>query len=665
MVGMKPNRNCWTTCFIAGLSLVLLLAATSAYAADTDYKINRELMAALTDDADAVAPFFVVFSERADTKPARRITDRIARAQYVANALQAVANRSQAGARAYLSGRRVDFKPFWIENRIYIKQGTLELAREMARRPEVAAVIPERIHPVPQPKVESGTQALEWNISQINADEVWSSFGDRGEGIIVANIDTGVQFNHPALYRQYLGWNGSTYNHTGKWYDPSNTCGAAGTPPCDNNGHGTHTMGTMVGETSDLVNQIGVAPGAKWIACKGCESNSCSDASLTACAQWVLAPTGGVPPHIVNNSWGGGSGDTWYQSYVQSWRSAGIFPAFSIGNSGPTCNTAGSPGDYPESFASGGTAAGDAVYNSSSRGPSALGGIKPDVAAPGQSVRSSVPTDSYSVFSGTSMASPHTAATVALIWSEVGTLTGNIAETENIIASTTQKLYINQTCGGVDGNTVSPNNTFGAGRIDALAAVTEAVGGPVNQPPVVTITSPANGSSFNCGSAVDFAGTATDTEDGTITASLLWAEGSTQFGTGGTAQKTFSCSELGNHTITAQVTDSGGLPDTDTITISITDPDVIIAPSNLSALVNAQNVTLNWTDNSSNETGFRIERKERTGIRSWAWVSKGTVAAGVTTFTHNAGRGIWSYRVIAYNATKESAPSNVVSVRVR
>ena len=210
-------------------------------------------------------------------------------------------------------------------------------------------------------------------------------YNNRGAGMVVANIDTGVQFNHPALVNQYRGnLGGGSFDHTNNWYDPANICGGA---PCDNVGHGSHTMGTMVGDDG-AGNQVGVAPGAKWIACKGCESGSCSGGSLISCAQWILAPGGNssLRPNVVNNSWGGGSGSNWYQSYVQSWVAAGIFPAFSAGNSGSACSTANDPGDYPESFASGATDSGDNIASFSSRGPSLFGGVKPNVSAPGVNI---------------------------------------------------------------------------------------------------------------------------------------------------------------------------------------------------------------------------------------------------------------------------------------
>ena len=113
---------------------------------------------------------------------------------------------------------------------------------------------------------------IEWGVNKINAPNVWSSYNVRGEGIVVANIDSGVQFDHPALARQYRGRlaNG-TFDHNYNWFDPSRICGNPSVAPCDNDGHGTHTMGTMVGDDG-AGNQIGVAPAARWIAAKGCES---------------------------------------------------------------------------------------------------------------------------------------------------------------------------------------------------------------------------------------------------------------------------------------------------------------------------------------------------------------------------------------------------------
>lgn len=534
----------------AGTRVALLLAAGAAVlpgAGNADYKIERSLLTRLTDDADARATFFVIFGERAPVKQAHAIREPAARARFVAGALATAANRSQAAVRGLLRARGLRFTPFWIDNSVYVPDGTLELARSLAERPEVMAIVAEVVYSIPPHQVTAAAaaQGAAWNISRIRADQAWPA--TRGAGVVVANIDTGVQYNHPALVKQYRGNLGGSFAHTGNWKDATGVCGTA---PCDDHGHGTHTMGTMVGDDGGA-NQIGVAPMANWIACKGCVDASCYSAHLKACAQWIVSPDGAAPPDIVNHSWGGGSGDIWYQSYVRNWRAAGIFPAFSAGNTGPGCETATSPGDYPESFASGATDAGDVIAWFSSRGPSSLDNqIKPNVAAPGAEVRSSWPANTYATVSGTSMASPHTAGTVALLWAAQPGYRGNIGGTEQRIKDSAVRLATStETCGGLWPN-ASPNNTYGWGRIDALAAI--GATGPVNQSPVVTITAPLNGAIVNCGVAVSFTATASD-PDGT-TPFTQWTDNGARFGSGLSASKTYACAESGTHSIVATAT---------------------------------------------------------------------------------------------------------------
>jgi subtilisin family serine protease len=656
---------------LASFLLILLFNAMSLFAAadapDTDYKIDSSLLNKLTEDESATASFFLVFGERPDLSSASRNPDRAKRGAAVVHALQAIAQRSQAGVRGFLRGRNADFTPFWVENKIYVRGGSLELARVLAQRPEVVAILPEIVYTIPQPEQTQsvGTQAIGWNISKVRADQVWPT--TTGAGIVVANIDTGVQYDHPALVKQYRGNTGSGFNHTGNWYDPTRTCKQG--VPCDNVSHGTHTMGTMVGNDG-ISNQIGVAPGAKWIACKAFTTKSASSSDLLACAQWIMDPlqngSGLNQPDVVNNSWGGAGGNNWYQSYVQNWKAAGIFPAFSNGNSGPSCSTSGSPGDYPESFASGATDVNDAIGFFSSRGPSPFGGIKPNIAAPGVDVRSSVPTNSYATESGTSMASPHTAAAVALLWAAAPLFRGQVDSTEQVLEQSAAAITATDTCGGVSAG-ASPNNTYGAGRLDALAAVTKARA-TTSLPPTVSITSPANGAAFNCPATVSAFGKASDPKDGDLSGSITWmSDAGAVFGTGGTASKSYACTEAGNHNITAKVTNSGGVSDTSTITVSIVNPNLPAAPSNLAATVNGSNVILTWTDNSSNESGFRLERK-KSGGGSWTTINSSigpaTGTGSTVTYTDSPGKGNWQYRVSAFNTTYgTSAPSNVVSTQ--
>ena len=310
------------------------------------------------------------------------------------------------------------------------------------------------------------------------------------------SIDTGVDYTHPALVDHYLGNNGDgSFTHDYHWWDPTGLCEDAA--PCDNVAHGTHTMGTIVGGDGPgpFTPDIGVAPGAKWIAAKGCEVVDCSESSLLSSGQWVLAPTdlnGENPdpsqrPDIVSNSWGGGPGDAFYLETVQAWRAAGIIPVFSSGNPGPFCGEGGSPGDFAEVFSVGATDSDDLIADFSGRGPSVYGKVNPDVSAPGVDVVSSVPGGGYEAFSGTSMAAPHVTGTLALLLSADNALRGNFGAATDAIRSTAVDR-LDDSCGGdPDGD---PNNVYGDGRIDAgAAAALVATGGTLSG----TITDSATG----------------------------------------------------------------------------------------------------------------------------------------------------------------------------
>ncbi|HWA73183.1 MAG TPA: S8 family serine peptidase [Polyangiaceae bacterium] len=422
-----------------------------------------------------------MMKQQATLTQARAAKGWSARGAAVQTELKKTASSGQAAVSTFLAARGAKVRSFWIVNalRVEADQATIDALRA---RSDVDQVLPDRQYSIP-PIAKSTAQAVqtvEWGLSSIHAPEAWATFGARGDGIVVANIDTGVQFDHPALQRQYRGTSApGVFDHNYNWYDPANICGGA---PCDNVFHGTHTMGTMVGDDGDPgENQVGVAPHARWIAAKGCEFNSCSLESLLAAAEWVLAPTdlsGQNPrpdlrPHIVNNSWGGGSGDPFFQAAVQSWIAAGMFPTFSAGNSGPSCGSANSPGDYPESYAVGAYDSSNSIAFFSSRGPSAFGLGKPNIAAPGVFVRSSVPGNGYDFFDGTSMAAPHVSGSVALIWSVAPTLVGDISSTRALLDQTA--VNVNDTsCGGTPEN----NNVWGEGQLNVFEAVNAAPRGP-------------------------------------------------------------------------------------------------------------------------------------------------------------------------------------------
>ena len=419
------------------------------------------------------ADLIVRMTVQADLAAAYQIEDWEARGWYVYQALRKVAEQSQAHARTLLDGAGLSYETWIAGNELYVRNGTLPAVNALAALPEVDSIRATRTYtfdPIIEQEPAAAPDALAWGITFTRADQFWAAFGRQGNGIKVASIDTGVQWDHPAL-DQAFACPGDPGN-AACWRDPSDIC--PGGTACDNHGHGTHTVGTMVADDDpSLAYQAGMAPNATWIACKGCESSWCTDFALNTCADWILAP-GGNPanrPHVVNNSWGGGGNNTWYLAKVQAWRAAGIFPAFSAGNSGSACNTLNSPGDYQESFASGAVDAAGTIASLSSRGPSAFGHephTKPNIAAPGVSVCSSVPTNAWSCgYSGTSMATPHSAGAVALLWSCNPGLIGRIDQTFEILQATAGTTP--------PGNCGAPpdaegNYTYGYGYLDVYAA---------------------------------------------------------------------------------------------------------------------------------------------------------------------------------------------------
>ena len=428
-----------------------------------------------TISAKGASDYVVEMAEKADLSAAYEIKDWNERGWFVYNTLKETAARTQQPVIELLKAGGVSYQSFFAGNEIAVTGGDLNSLSAIAALPGVSHIRYPRTVSVEPFSLKTADvtvptpDALDWGISDTGADDFWATFGIQGEGILVANIDTGVQWNHPALDQAFKC--GTNPSDPACWADPSNICGGSA---CDNNGHGTHTMGSMVGDDDPaLTYQVGMAPNAKWIACKGCESTSCSDTALNACADWILAPGGNAAnrPHIVNNSWGGGGGSTWYLAKVIAWRAAGIFPAFSAGNSGPDCGSIGSPGDYQESFASANHMSNREISNSSSRGPSTYGHApytKPNISAPGTSICSSVPTNGWSCgYSGTSMASPHSAGAVALLCSCNPALIGNMTATFELLQDAADTPPAG-TCGAPpDGE---GNYTYGYGYLNVYAA---------------------------------------------------------------------------------------------------------------------------------------------------------------------------------------------------
>jgi hypothetical protein len=344
----------------------------------------------------------------------------------------------------------------------------------MAARPDVAQIasLPDpRLDPVYEGKTPEERRAIEWNIIRVKAPEVWA-MGIHGEGAVVASNDTGVDYTHSALVQQYRGnLGGGNFDHNYNWWD-----GVGGYQyPHDYDGHGTHTTGTMVGDDGGA-NQIGVAPGAEWIACGGLGGTDPLDCFEFFLTPWDLNGQNPMPekaPDSINNSWYDPSSFDW-RPIIQALNAAGIAVIKSAGNQGSGCSTITNPGYVPEIIATAAFAQGDVIASFSSRGPTSNYGdtiLKPEVAAPGVSVRSSWAGGGYNSISGTSMAAPHTTALVALIWSAAPCLWGNVPLTKQFMMWTAEAKIDPQCPPFVD----HPNDVWGWGVLDDLTAVQYAI----------------------------------------------------------------------------------------------------------------------------------------------------------------------------------------------
>lgn len=486
---MKIHKRFLMAC-IAALMLLGSISGTgyftpaAAQVIRPQVPVDPEVLKSL--QAGESADYVIVMAEQADLIAAYGIKDWDERGWYVYNTLKETAARTQKHAVAQLQRQGVRFQSSFAANVIYVYAGTqqsLNAVLDLAEVASIRAPVTVTLDPVaerflqpagpvqPQSELQSELQAEpEWGIAYTGAPEFWTEFDRKGEGIIVANIDTGVQYNHPALAASYRCVGGNI-GDARCWKDVTDVPSQV---PYDANSHGTHTMGIMVGsDDPSLWYKVGMAPGASWIACRAFDTNTTTSDKLIACADWILAPDGNPAnrPHIVNNSWGDDEHSTFYQPSVQAWRAAGIFPVFSAGNDGTptTCSEIGSPADYPESFTVASHDSTGTIASNSSKGPVSFGGdlnYKPNITAPGVAIWSSIPTDSWFTLSGTSMAAPHVSGAVALLWSCNDYLKGNVSLTAALL----QGGAASSPEGTCDSILTGGNYTYGYGILDVLKA---------------------------------------------------------------------------------------------------------------------------------------------------------------------------------------------------
>ena len=476
-------------CVLVLMTTGLFPAAVPPGAEKVDYSLLQKTR------QEGVFEFLVLLREQADLSVARAVPLKAEKGLLVHRLLTGLAARTQAPLLKLIEENGGSHRAFWIVNLVWV-QGDAALLFKLAARPEVAGILdnPTIFQELPRSEDSRDTSRqpadLAWNLDRIGVPETWAS-GALGQGVVIGGIDTGYAWQHPALKPSYRGWDGSQADHDYNWHDAvhgggGGNCGHDSEQPCDDYGHGTHTMGIMTGDGGPG-NQIGVAPEARWIGCRCMNQGFGTPAMYIECLQWMLAPTDlagrnadpARAPHVINNSWSctygeGCSDPNVLKGAIEALRAAGIVVVVAAGNLGSACATVREPPSiYEASFTVGSTTFQDGASSFSGRGPVTADGsqrLKPDLAAPGSDIRSAYPGDSYQFMSGTSMAAPHVAGAVALLISASPGLAGDPDQLESILRSTAQPMFTSQDCGGIPGQQ-TPNHTFGHGRVDVWAAV--------------------------------------------------------------------------------------------------------------------------------------------------------------------------------------------------
>ena len=465
--------------FILILLPLLFLRQTHADGTPTG-KISPWLQKRLADKTET--SFFVILRQQASFQDLNAVAGHEA-GTIVYNRLR-VASHTQAHLQKWLAARQIPFRSYWIVNAILVK-GDKALASTLARRDDVLRIEgnPQIANQLPHTGgiTIADHDQLPWGLRAIGADQLWRE-GITGQGIVIAGNDTGIQWDHPALKQHYRGWNGNTADHNYNWWDAVN-----GRPvPYDDHGHGTHTLGTALGDDG-ADHRIGVAPGARWIGCKNMDQYGVgSPARYLSCFQFFIAPTDSqgqnprpdLAPDLVINSWScppseGCSASTLAQA-IKAVQAAGIGLIVAAGNAGPSCGSVSDPPGHDGNVLSVGASniRGELALFSG-RGPVQSDGSlrnKPDVVAPGVDIYSSVPGGRYQGgWQGTSMATPHVVGLAALVLSAVPGLRRHPYALFDIIRASSKPRH-DVSCPGPEHNS-RYNNSWGYGFVSAPRAL--------------------------------------------------------------------------------------------------------------------------------------------------------------------------------------------------
>ncbi len=248
----------------------------------------------------------------------------------------------------------------------------------------------EAVEPDVQIRAHDAELDNTWGVKQVNAGLVHDA-GNKGTGVKVCLLDTGVNTSHPDIYLNYKGG----YDYVNGDADPS-----------DDNGHGTHTAGTIAA-MMNAANVRGAAPQVDLYVYKILDASGSGYGSSIISALQECVRIGGK---VTNSSFGASTdlGSSVKAAY-DSAKAAGVVNVASAGNSGAGTNTVGFPGQYSSVIAVAATDSANGWASFSSTGPAVA------VAAPGVSILSTYLNGTYAYMSGTSMASPHVAGVAALV----------------------------------------------------------------------------------------------------------------------------------------------------------------------------------------------------------------------------------------------------------
>ncbi|GAB6193596.1 S8 family serine peptidase [Desulfocastanea catecholica] len=429
--------------------LVLFLAPVFSMAGNITPDLE-ELLANV--DPDEEIAVIVTLADQVDLKKIKDKDKALLRSKII-KALKDKAEKTQKPVKDFLQQNKIKkITLFWVFNglAVTVPAGIIE---QLAGMDGIEMISLDTVLSMSAPVADS-VILPKWNVEAINAPQMWS-LGHTGAGTVLANMDTGVDGNHPDLSARWRGGSNS-------WYDPN----GEHSTPYDRTGHGTQVMGIMVGGSAGG-STIGVASGAQWIAVK--IFNDVGQASYSVIHsgfQWLMDPddnpTTNDAPDVVNNSWGYNQlVNSCFGEFlldIQALKAAQIGVVFSGGNSGPYDASSESPANYSESIATGAVGQTLVVSNFSARGPSTCdGGIYPEVMAPGESIYTADKGGYYTSVQGTSFAAPHVTGAMGLLLS--ADPSRSIGDVESALKESAQDLGV-----------LGPDNDNGHGLLDVMAA---------------------------------------------------------------------------------------------------------------------------------------------------------------------------------------------------